>query len=137
MSRRRHKPTEKTRTEVTAYSAVGVPRHDIAALLGIDTKTLLKYYPTELALGKARANAQVGKTLYNMAVSGQDIAATIFWAKSQMGMSERTIVQIEDKIAAEKAADGLEKANDPNDAADYYSQLMAAGVGVGASSKTH
>ena len=111
---------------------VGVPRHDIAALIGIDTKTMLKYYQKELTFGKARANAAVGKTLYKMAVSGEDIAATIFWAKSQMGMSERTILEVHEKAQADQAAEALEKANDPNAAADYYAQLMSTGAGTSA-----
>src|SRR5690606_32734282 len=71
----------------------GVPLKSIATLVrdGIDDKTLTKYFRRELDLGRARANATIGKTLFNQAVSG-NISAAIFWAKSQMGWSEKQVI---------------------------------------------
>jgi hypothetical protein len=90
--RRRHEPTEQQRVEAQAYAAVGVPHHDISKLLGIDTKTLLKYYRTELDLGKAKANAQVAKKLYAIATGG-NLGAMIFWLKAQAGWREVQAVE--------------------------------------------
>lgn len=87
----RHAPTEQMRKEVSAYAAVGVPHHDIAKLIGIDTKTMLKYYRDELDTGKTRANAKVAGSLYKQALEG-NTAAAIFWMKAQAGWSEKVQV---------------------------------------------
>jgi hypothetical protein len=84
-----HEPTAKQRAEAAAYAMVGVPHHDIAQMLGICTQTLLKHYDEELRLSKARANARVGGTLFRMASSGNNTAASIFWMKAQANWSER------------------------------------------------
>lgn len=88
MPRRRHNPTDRQRAEVEAYAAVGVPQLDIARLIGISLPTLHDRYRDELDLGKAKANAQVAKTLFREAVGG-NITAAIFWMKSQAGWREK------------------------------------------------
>lgn len=88
MTRAAHKPTDKIRGEVSAYAAVGVPHHDIAKLVKMDTKTLLKYYDEELTLGKSKANAAIAKSLFNQAMNG-NTAAAIFWMKAQAGWREK------------------------------------------------
>jgi len=88
----RYKPTEERRTEVLAYAAVGVPHAQIALLIGVNLRTLYKYYRHELDLGKARANYHIGKTLYSQAIKG-NITAAIFWAKAQMGWREKQVIE--------------------------------------------
>src|SRR6266436_1024101 len=44
---------------------------------------LRKHFLEELALGMIDANYNVGKTFYEMAASGEDVAATIFWVKTR------------------------------------------------------
>ena len=87
-----HEPDDKTKSEVEAYAAVGVPHHDIAKLVGISIKTLLKYYDHELGVGKAKANAQVAKSLFKQAING-NIAAAIFWMKAQANWSEKQVIE--------------------------------------------
>ena len=82
-----HIPTPETRKLVESSSGLGLPHESIAVLVGIDDKTLRKYYRTELDLGKAKANGQIAKTLYSKATSG-DTTALIWWTKSQMRWSE-------------------------------------------------
>lgn len=93
MPRPKHEPTAESRAQCTAFSIVGTPHHDCALLMGISIKTLLKYYPDELRLGKLRANANMGGTLYRMGMSGKIPAATIFWMKSQAGWRDQAEVQ--------------------------------------------
>ena len=93
MPRQRHKPTEKQIGEATAYAVVGVPHHDIARLLGVSIKTLLKYYRDEMDMGKVRANAQVAKSLFSSATSG-NLGAQCFWLKCQAGWRETQIVNV-------------------------------------------
>ena len=48
MSKPLHQPTEKTRAEIVALRSYGVPIKEVAAYIGIDDKTLYKYYKDEL-----------------------------------------------------------------------------------------
>ena len=82
-----HKPTDESRRMVESTSGLGLPHEQIAILVGIDDKTLRKYYRTELDLGKAKANGQIAKTLFTKATSG-DTTALIWWTKTQMRWAE-------------------------------------------------
>ena len=84
MPRPQLNPTEEQRLIVKSMAAVGVPHEDIARKLGIrSAKTLRKHFREELDLGVIDANYKVGKTLFEMAIGGEEIAATIFWAKTR------------------------------------------------------
>jgi len=82
-----HKPTNESRKMVESTSGLGLPHEQIAILVGIDDKTLRKYYRTELDLGKAKANGQIAKTLFSKATGG-DTTALIWWTKTQMRWAE-------------------------------------------------
>jgi len=84
-----HVPTDATRQVVKIHTMVGTTQKDVARVIGIDGKTLRKYYRDELDLSKAKANATVGGALFNKAVGG-DTAAMIFWMKTQAGFREKT-----------------------------------------------
>jgi len=100
MSKPLHQPTEKTRAEIVALRSYGVPIKEVAFYIGIDDKTLYKYYRDELELSSTKANANVGKFLYQ-AASGQALAtgathsdcvrAAMFWAKTRMGWKETNV----------------------------------------------
>jgi len=92
-----HIPTDKIRAEIIALRSYGVPIKEVAAYIGIDDKTMYKYYRTELEQSAMKANARVGKFLYE-AASGQAmkdgasysdcVRAAMFWAKTRMGWRE-------------------------------------------------
>lgn len=65
----------------------------IARILGVDAKTLRKYYRDELDLASAKANAQIGGALYNKALGG-DTASIIFWMKTRAGWSEKALLEL-------------------------------------------
>ena len=100
MSKPLHQPTEKTRAEIVALRSYGVPIKEVAAYIGIDDKTLYKYYRDELENSAIKANANVGKFLYQ-AASGQSlkdgatysdcVRAAMFWAKTRMGWKETNV----------------------------------------------
>lgn len=100
MSKPLHKPTDKTRAEIVALRSYGVPIKEVAAYIGIDDKTLYKYYKDELENSAIKANANVGKFLYQ-AASGQALTtgasysdcvrAAMFWAKTRMGWKETNV----------------------------------------------
>lgn len=87
--RKPFEPTNHERKQVEAMSGYGVPIEQIAALVrdGIDTDTLRKHFAKELIAGKAKANAQVGKTLFQKVMAG-DTTAAIWWSKTQMRWKE-------------------------------------------------
>ena len=84
---REHEPTLESRKLVESTSGLGLPHESIAVLVGIDDKTLRKYYREELDRGKAVAHSNIAKTLYQKAVAG-DTTSLIWWTKSQMRWSE-------------------------------------------------
>ena len=103
MSKPLHQPTDKTRAEIIALRSYGVPIKEVAAYIGIDDKTLYKYYRDELENSAIKANANVGKFLYQ-AASGQALTtgasysdcvrAAMFWAKTRMGWKETNVQEV-------------------------------------------
>ncbi len=87
--RKPFEPTEHERKQVEAMSGYGLPIEQIAILVrdGIDADTLRKHFTQELISGKAKANAQVGKTLFQKVMAG-DTTAAIWWSKTQMRWRE-------------------------------------------------
>jgi len=82
-------PTDEERRQVEALSGYGLPQEQIAILIrgGIHLDTLRTHFSTELVAGKAKANGQIGKTLFQKAMGG-DTAAMIWWSKAQMRWAE-------------------------------------------------
>lgn len=97
MSRNPHSPTPESSAQVSALSSYGIPQEEIARYLDVDSKTLRKYYREELDGASVKANAAVGRFLYQNA-SGQTlekgathsdcVRAAMFWAKTRMGWRE-------------------------------------------------
>ncbi len=87
-------PTPQERIQVETFSGIGVPIHQICALVrdGIHVDTLRAHFETELLKGKAKANAKVGQTLFQKCLSG-DTTAVIFWMKTQCGFKETTSIE--------------------------------------------
>ena len=87
-------PSETERKQVEALSGYGLPLEQIAVLVrkGISVETLTKNFAEELVSGKAKANSQVGRTLFQKATSG-DTTAMIWWTKTQMKWSETQKVE--------------------------------------------
>ena len=82
-------PTDSERKQVEALSGYGLPIEQIAVLVrdGIHVDTLRSHFGTELVSGKAKANGQVGKTLFQKVMAG-DTTAAIWWSKTQMRWAE-------------------------------------------------
>src|SRR6202048_5475850 len=82
MGRPTHQPDPAQRRQVEAMAAYGIPADDISRVVGVDPKTLRKYYRDELDLGETKANAQVAGFLFSAAKSG-NVTAQIFWLKTR------------------------------------------------------
>jgi len=89
----KHEPTEETRKKVASLSSMGVRYDDIAAKLGINDDTLVKYYRKELDDGRVDANVEIGKTLFEQAKQG-NITAAIFWLKTRAGWKETQVNEV-------------------------------------------
>ena len=85
-------PTDAERKQVESMSGFGVPISQISSLIrdGIDDDTLKKHFKSELINGKAKANSQIGQTLFQKAKGG-DTSAMIWWSKTQMGWKETVL----------------------------------------------
>lgn len=93
----RHEPTEAMKAEVKALAMVGTRHDDIAKYMGIDKKTLYKYYREILDKGLINTNSRVAKSLVEMAMNG-NVTAAIFWLKSQAGWKDREHADVEQEI---------------------------------------
>jgi hypothetical protein len=83
MPRPSFKVTDEQQRMVKTMAALGTRHEDIAAILDITPKTLRKHFRVELTRGAIEANAKVGQTLFSMATSGRNIAATIYWERTR------------------------------------------------------
>lgn len=98
-----HEPTAETRAQVGALYSYGIPQEEIAKFIGVDAKTLRKYYRTELDTAHVKAHAAVGRFLYQNATGAtlgkgathsDCVRAAMFWAKTRMGWRETNGVEV-------------------------------------------
>ena len=87
-----------------AMAGLGLPQEQIALLLEMDPKTLRKHLRDDLDRGMAEANVKIAQSLFNMATTGNNVAAAIFWMKARAGWREKHEVTI--------SANPLEKLTD-------------------------
>ena len=73
------------RLKVSRMAAVGIPNYQIAFVMGMGVKKLRGACQKELKESAVEANYKVAETLYQMASSGTNTAASIFWAKTRCG----------------------------------------------------
>lgn len=88
-----HEPTEAQKAEVRALASMGIPHDQISAYIGIDKKTLYKYYREILGRAKIQANMKMAQCLFQQAQNGSTPAA-IFWLKVQAGWQDRQAVDV-------------------------------------------
>ena len=81
---------------VEALSVAGVTQKLIAQILKISEPTLRKHFREELDTSKARANAVISQALFKNAKDG-NVAAQIFWLKTQAGWKEKNYHELTGK----------------------------------------
>jgi len=84
-----YQPSDVDRRVVETMAVGGMSQEDICRAIGVSGKTLRKYFRDILNSAECRAKAQVVGTLFRMATSGKDVAATIFWCKTRLGWRDR------------------------------------------------
>lgn len=107
-----HVPTDATRRTVSMGKFIGYTHDQIARLLEIDLKTLLKHYQEELERGSERIGAAVAGNLLAIATQQQDrkaaLTACIFIAKARLNWRERDPFQAETEAKIKRTEDGEE-----------------------------
>lgn len=81
-------PSDRERFVVRGLSIMGMTQDSIADMLGISQDTLVKYFPDEIALGKAEAVAAMAGKLYEGAMQGNAVLQ-MFYLKCQGRWRER------------------------------------------------
>jgi hypothetical protein len=117
-------PTDVERKQVEALSGYGLPIEQIAVLVrnGIHVDTLRTHFANELVSGKSKANAKVGKTLFQKVMAG-DTTAAIWWSKTQMRWKEVQAHEITGKDGAPISVATLDVSKLGT---DVLAQIMAA-----------
>ena len=92
-----HEPTEAQKAEVRALASMGVPHDQISTYIGIDKKTLYKYYREILDRSKTQANMKMAQCLFQQAQNGSTPAA-IFWLKVQAGWQDKQAIEHSGKV---------------------------------------
>ena len=82
-------PTDEQRKMVKAMSGFGILQEDIAKVIGIEPKTLRRRFRDELDRGMIEANVKVAQSLFQMATTGKNVAAAIFWMKARASWRDR------------------------------------------------
>jgi hypothetical protein len=83
-----HKPTEESRQKVRVLAGLGMVVDDIARVAGIGETALRKYYPKEMAKGRAEANVRVSQALFRSATKRENVIAQMFWLKNRAGWKD-------------------------------------------------
>lgn len=78
-----YQPTDETGRQIEMLAGIGVPEEMMARMVGVDKKTLLKYYRDQIDSGAAKATTKVAKRLFDIAMSDskEALTACIFWLK--------------------------------------------------------
>lgn len=105
-------PSAKDRRAVASMVGHGIPAEEIAAVLGIDPKTLRKHFAREIAVGSIEANSKVAKNLHRIACSSMPQAAVagMFWLKARAGWNDRPSTDGAEKGKKERKKDAAKKA---------------------------
>jgi hypothetical protein len=96
-----HKPNEATRAQVQALLSYGISQEEAAKYIGIDPKTLRKYYRLEIDTALTRSNLAVATSLFNNAVNDNNVSAQMFWLRTKGGFKEDKQETIPERIQIE------------------------------------
>lgn len=80
---------DELRSRVAMMVVSGASLQNIARVLCINPQTLRKYFADEIDCIPTVQNSMVADTCFEMATSGKNIAATIFWLKARAGWRDQ------------------------------------------------
>lgn len=87
-----HEFSESIAKQVRLLSGYGLIDDEIAAVIGVSTPTLRKYYFEHVASGAPELTAKVAQSLYQMATHPEkpNVTAAIFWLKCRAGWDDQS-----------------------------------------------
>lgn len=89
-----YEPTDTDRDIVKRLARIGTPQDVIAGVLGVSQQTISLRFQHEVEFAKAEAIEQVATSLFNMATVDKNVAAAIFWLKTQAQWREKIDVNV-------------------------------------------
>ncbi len=93
------KPTDKDIQQIEALAGYGLPKETIADFFGVSVSLFdmaMKKNPAinrAMVNGVAKAKARVTQTAYEMAISKKFPAMTMFYLKTRLRWTERTVIE--------------------------------------------
>ena len=90
---RKFEPSAAQRRVVGEMVSFGIPQPNIASVVGVDAKTLRKYFSDEIENGTTRAITKVARSLFRTACGTGPgaITAAIFFLKTRAGWKETAV----------------------------------------------
>lgn len=88
MARKPIEITEERRRQISVMAACGLRDDEIAMVMGVSESYLSKNHRPDLKKGRVQAIATVGQKAYQMAISGEFPAMTMFFLKCRAGWRE-------------------------------------------------
>lgn len=83
-----HARDDKTAGQVEAMTALGFSVEEIAVALDLRPGQIRMHYPRELEAAGIKANMQVARAVFDMAKSGKNLPASVFWLRNRAGWTE-------------------------------------------------
>lgn len=95
MAQKPHEPQENDRNKVRIMVSMGLTHKQIAEVMGISDKTLVKYYSDDLATGAQIINTAIVNNLARQALKDDFRAApaAMFWTKTRMGWRDTSQIE--------------------------------------------
>ena len=86
---KKFEPKEEDYQTVELLTTFGHTQEEICTYLGINNRTLNKYFKKQIEIGRTKTNLSVGKRLYEKAAIDGDVPSMIFWLKTRAGWREK------------------------------------------------
>ncbi len=96
--------TKQVLAKAEGFASRGMNQMQIADALGINYDTLMKYknlnseFLEAIKSGQAKGIAKITNALYEQAVNQGSVSASIFYLKNRAGWSDKTELEVTDKV---------------------------------------
>jgi hypothetical protein len=93
MPRSRYTATPEDRLRVRRLASIGLSDDDIGSQLHLPSRKLQKVFQLELKEGAAEGRELALQTLYDRALTGENLGALTFWVKARCGWRDTGTIQ--------------------------------------------
>lgn len=101
--------------QIETMAGLGLPMSDICVILGLSKRALERriksneIFKQAIERGRAKANLNVSKKVYEMATSGEHERTSIFWLKSRANWCETSNVNLKGDIKVSTLSEAFEE----------------------------